>query len=96
MHVLRLARTHPSLRAILRPASTVSHPHPTVESQQTIIPLSNIEAQWEKLSRDEQITVHRQLEQLQKRNWKELTIDEKKAGRARFFFSRRSYHRSRP
>ncbi|KAF8495383.1 COX4, subunit IV of cytochrome c oxidase [Gautieria morchelliformis] len=79
MHVLRLARIHPSLRAIFRRASTASHPHPSIDSQQAVIPLSNIEAQWAKFTKDEQITVHRQLEQLQKRNWKELSIDEKKA-----------------
>jgi len=45
-----------------------------------MIPLSNVEAQWEKLNTEEQLTVHRQLEQLQKRNWKELSLDEKKAG----------------
>jgi cytochrome c oxidase subunit 4 len=80
MHVLRLARTHSSLRAVLRRASTTSHPHPTVGSQQSVIPLSNVEAQWEKLNSEEQLTVHRQLEQLQKKNWKELSLDEKKAG----------------
>lgn len=80
MHVLRRARIHPSLRVVLRRASTVSHPHPSIDSQQAVIPLSNIEAQWAKFSRDEQITVHRQLEQLQKKSWKELSIDEKKAG----------------
>ena len=29
---------------------------------------------------DEQYEVYRQLEELQKRDWKELTVDEKKAG----------------
>lgn len=81
MHVLHLARIHPSLRAILRRASTVSHPHPSVESQEAVIPLSNIEAQWARLNKDEQITIHRHLEQLQKKNWKELSLDEKKAGK---------------
>jgi len=66
---------------VLRRASTTSHPHPTVgpASQQSVIPLSNVEAQWEKLNSEEQLTVHRQLEQLQKKNWKELSLDEKKA-----------------
>jgi len=79
MHVLRLARTHSSLRAVLRRASTTSHPHPIIGSQQSVIPLSNVEAQWEKLNSEEQLTVHRQIEQLQKKDWKELSIDEKKA-----------------
>ncbi|EPQ57821.1 cytochrome c oxidase subunit IV [Gloeophyllum trabeum ATCC 11539] len=43
------------------------------------IPLSNVEAQWEKLSGEEQLAVHQQLEQIQKKDWKELSIDEKKA-----------------
>jgi hypothetical protein len=45
-----------------------------------VIPLSNVEAQWERLSQDEQLTIHRQLEELQKKDWKTLTVDEKKAG----------------
>ncbi|ETW86317.1 hypothetical protein HETIRDRAFT_243779, partial [Heterobasidion irregulare TC 32-1] len=41
--------------------------------------LSNVEAQWEKLSAEDQVVVHQQLEALQKKDWKELSIDEKKA-----------------
>jgi len=44
-----------------------------------VIPLSNVEAQWEKLTPDEQLTIHQQLEELQKRDWKTLSLDEKKA-----------------
>jgi len=44
-----------------------------------VIPLSNVEAQWEKLTSDEQLTIHQQLEELQKRDWKTLSLDEKKA-----------------
>jgi len=44
-----------------------------------MIPLSNVEAQWEKLNSEEQLLVHQQLERLQKKDWKELSIDEKKA-----------------
>ncbi|KAA1469312.1 cytochrome c oxidase subunit IV [Dentipellis sp. KUC8613] len=43
------------------------------------IPLGNVEAQWARLSADEQLAVHQQLESLQKKDWKELSIDEKKA-----------------
>lgn len=42
--------------------------------------LGNIEASWKTLPAEEQYEVYQQLEQLQKKNWKELTIDEKKAG----------------
>jgi cytochrome c oxidase subunit 4 len=41
--------------------------------------LSNVEAQWERLSKDDQVAVHTQLEALQKKDWKELSLDEKKA-----------------
>ncbi|KAJ6514582.1 COX4, subunit IV of cytochrome c oxidase [Mycena vulgaris] len=43
------------------------------------IPLSNIEAQWTLLSPDEKTSVAEQLEELQKRDWKLLSLDEKKA-----------------
>ncbi|KAF7331594.1 hypothetical protein MKEN_00039000 [Mycena kentingensis (nom. inval.)] len=43
------------------------------------IPLSNIEAQWALLSSDEKTSVAEQLEELQKRDWKLLSQDEKKA-----------------
>jgi len=51
----------------------------TARSNDTVIPLSNVEAQWAKLTPDEQLTVHQQLEELQKRDWKTLSLDEKKA-----------------
>ena len=37
------------------------------------------------MSKEDQITVHRQLEALQKKDWKTLSVDEKKAGA--FFLS---------
>lgn len=40
----------------------------------------NIEARWAKMSKEEQYGVFRQLEELQRKDWKELSIDEKKAG----------------
>lgn len=42
--------------------------------------LANIEASWKNLPAEEQYEVYQQLEEIQKRDWKELTIDEKKAG----------------
>lgn len=85
---LRLARhqAHP-LRRSARCLATTANPAHVVGStassstaKATIIPLSNVEAQWAKLSSEEKLTVHEQLEELQKKDWKELSIDEKKAG----------------
>ncbi|GAC97765.1 cytochrome c oxidase subunit V [Pseudozyma hubeiensis SY62] len=39
----------------------------------------NIEASWKGLSKEEQYGVFRQLEELQRKDWKELSVDEKKA-----------------
>ncbi|KAJ9124541.1 hypothetical protein QFC24_003333 [Naganishia onofrii] len=41
--------------------------------------LGNIEATWTKLPKEEQHEVYRTLEEVQKRDWKQLSIDEKKA-----------------
>jgi cytochrome c oxidase subunit 4 len=102
MQALRLARpTAAPLRRslITRSLVTTASPHLTAatasasspttsaKSQQSIIPLSNVEAQWEKLSKEDQLTVHEQLEALQKKDWKTLSIDEKKAGVFLFSFS---------
>jgi len=46
------------------------------------IPLSNIEAQWELMSGEDKLSVHEQLEALQVKDWKELSLDEKKAGKS--------------
>jgi hypothetical protein len=96
MQALRLARPRAPLRRslIARSLATTansSHAHATsapsssatattTKSQQSIIPLSNVEAQWVNLSEEERLTVHEQLEELQKKDWKTLSIDEKKAG----------------
>lgn len=61
-------------------AAAVSNTHAAPQTAETPIPLSNVEAQWERLSTEEQMSVHQQLETLQKKDWKELSIDEKKAG----------------
>jgi hypothetical protein len=97
MQALRLARPRAPLRRslVVRSLATTANPThahvasapsaTTTKSHQSIIPLSNVEAQWEKLSQEDKITVHSQLEALQKKDWKTLSIDEKKAGE--FFFS---------
>ncbi|KAJ6516423.1 COX4, subunit IV of cytochrome c oxidase [Mycena sanguinolenta] len=84
-----------SSRLLLRPVlqarrrclatATAGHAHaahaPAAEPKRTVaaIPLSNIEAQWALLSPDEKSSVAEQLEELQKRDWKLLSSDEKKA-----------------
>ena len=42
--------------------------------------LANIEASWKDLATEEQYQVYQQLGELQKKDWKELSLDEKKAG----------------
>jgi hypothetical protein len=78
-----------ALRFLRRGLATATHPtsiHPTpVTSHATAaaasaIPLSNVEAQWSSLSPTEQTVVHQQLEELQRRDWKTLSLSEKKAG----------------
>lgn len=44
----------------------------------------NIEARWPKMSKEEQYGVFRQMEEVQRKDWKELSIDEKKAGECHF------------
>lgn len=46
----------------------------------TVIPLSNVEAQWARLNTEQRLAVHEQLEVLQKKDWKELSMEEKRAG----------------
>ncbi|KAI0047492.1 cytochrome c oxidase subunit IV [Auriscalpium vulgare] len=70
-----------ALRIARRTFATAVHPHPVASSSSaaSAIPLSNVEAQWEKLASDEQLAVHQQLEELQKKDWKTLSLAEKKA-----------------
>jgi cytochrome c oxidase subunit 4 len=90
MHAaLRLARqnvcrTHPCTKRTLATTATPSAHvvgSSTSPAKPSIIPLSNVEAQWAKLTSEEKMTVHEQLEEIQKKDWKELSIDEKKAGK---------------
>lgn len=79
MHAARLVRpiraaNRQFSRSLAAATTTATRVHDTV------IPLSNVEAQWEKMTADEQLTVHQQLEDLQKRDWRTLSLDEKKAG----------------
>lgn len=67
----------------MRLATTTAQPLVTRTSSpssvETAIPLSNVEAQWERLTPDEQLVIHKQLEELQKKDWKALSLDEKRA-----------------
>ena len=86
MQALRLARTsafRPALVAQRRclTTATVNHvdtPASASSARVVPIPLSNVEAQWERLTSDEKVAVHDQLELLQQKDWKELSLDEKK------------------
>ena len=86
---IQLARTRARF-ALSRRCMATAAAHPAAASSssatasEAVVPLSNVEAQWEKLSKDEQSIVHRQLEDIQKKDWKTLSIDEKKAGTFRF------------
>ncbi|GJJ12286.1 hypothetical protein Clacol_006527 [Clathrus columnatus] len=79
MHLIRINCVHPHLRTAIRHASTIPHSHPTVNGTPFLISLSNVEAQWDKLSKEDKVTTALQLEELQKRDWKELTQEEKRA-----------------
>lgn len=75
--------------------------HPTTASAassapRAAVPLANLEAQWERMNSEDQVAVHEQLEELQKKNWKELSLAEKKAGMFAFpFISYRRKHSAR-
>jgi len=84
MQAIRLARPRAHIsRQFTRSLSAAAHASPltssSTSSAEAVIPLSNVEAQWEKLTADEQLVVHQQLEELQKKDWKTLSLDEKKA-----------------
>ncbi|PSS31087.1 hypothetical protein EW026_g2893 [Hermanssonia centrifuga] len=86
MQALRLARPRTSFRALnvagvrsLTATAHSSHASPAPTTVSSVIPLSNVEAQWERLSSEEKLSVHQQLEDIQKKDWKTLSLDEKKA-----------------
>ena len=80
MNALRAVKATSSTSRVLlaaRAASTTASP---IRSSNSAVPLANVEAQWNSLTAEEQVDVHRELEELQKRDWKTLSLDEKKAG----------------
>jgi len=80
---LRLLRSRLPSKGVTRLATAAAHPTVTRTSSpsslESAVPLSNVEAQWERLTADEQLAIHRQLEDVQKRDWKTLSLDEKRA-----------------
>lgn len=80
MHAARLVRPIRAANRQFSRSLSAAAATPTTRATEAVIPLSNVEAQWEKLTTDEQLVVHQQLEELQKRDWKTLSLDEKKAG----------------
>jgi len=60
-------------------AAPTSSSVPTSSSSASLPSLSNIEASWKSLAPGEQEGVFKHLEELQKKDWKELTVDQKKA-----------------
>jgi len=87
---LRLARlaTRPARRCLTTAtanhaevaSSSSSSASPSVTASRVApVPLSNVEALWAKLNGDEKLAVHEQLESLQLKDWKTLSVDEKKA-----------------
>jgi cytochrome c oxidase subunit 4 len=73
---LATAAAHPPHAAAASSAAAST----TTVSAASAIPLSNVEAQWASLSSSEQAVVHQQLEELQQKDWKTLSLSEKKAG----------------
>ncbi|KZT61333.1 cytochrome c oxidase subunit IV [Calocera cornea HHB12733] len=76
---MSLSLLRPSLRAIPRASVARSAVAACRHASTAPIPVSNIEAQWKSMTPEEQNEVHKALEQLQKKDWKQLSLDEKKA-----------------
>jgi hypothetical protein len=83
MSLIRSLRPLSSSVAFARAQASVRYASVTVtstRSNESAPILANIEASWKNLPSEEQYEVYQQLEELQKKDWKELTVDEKKAG----------------
>ncbi|TRM61245.1 cytochrome c oxidase subunit IV family [Schizophyllum amplum] len=82
---IRLARQTAARAPVRRALATAATAHADVSpstsasTKASVIPLSNIEAQWEKMPEQDKVAVHAQLAELQKKDWKTLSIDEQKA-----------------
>lgn len=81
MSLLRTAAVRAARVPQLARAASTAAPHVvSSRSNQDGALLSNIEAHWSKLPAAEQYEVFQALEEAQKKDWKQLTTDEKKAG----------------
>ncbi|THH29086.1 hypothetical protein EUX98_g5100 [Antrodiella citrinella] len=88
MQALRLARPRAirptaavlvHARGVAATANASSSSTTSSTSAASVVPLSNVEAQWETLNSQDQLAVHQQLAELQKKDWRTLSVDEKKA-----------------
>lgn len=81
MSLLRTAAARSIAPRLMTRAASTSSIHVVSSRNNESAPLlANIEASWAKLPASEQYQVYQELEQIQKKDWKELTTDEKKAG----------------
>ena len=80
LQVRALASTTANAAHVASAGASSSSVTSSASRSASVIPLSNVEAQWATLSAEEKATVHDQLEVLQKKQWKELSLDEKRAG----------------
>jgi len=88
--VARLARQRVTVPHRSIATTVTSPPAPSLPSTTAPIRLSNVEASWTKLTPEEKASVHQQLEVIQKKDWRELSIDEKKAGKFLSILRRKS------
>ncbi|CAK9786256.1 cytochrome c oxidase subunit V [Cutaneotrichosporon oleaginosum] len=79
MSLLRIAASRAAAPRLMTRAAS-SSVHVVSQSTNASAPLlANIEASWSSLPASEQAEVYQALEEVQKKDWKELTVDEKKA-----------------
>ncbi|KAG7442516.1 COX4, subunit IV of cytochrome c oxidase [Guyanagaster necrorhizus] len=84
MQVLRLGPRslrplrYSAVRCVVTTASAVDISAST-SSAPTAIPLGRVEALWDTISVEEKAALRSQLAEIQKKDWKQLSIDEKKA-----------------
>ncbi|KAH9810977.1 cytochrome c oxidase subunit IV-domain-containing protein [Melampsora americana] len=78
---LQLRQSIPSLSANGQTYATIAVPtdHSATGTSQSVPSISNIEAAWKEMTPQEQESIFHHLEGLQKKDWKQLSLDEKKA-----------------
>ncbi|KAJ8455385.1 hypothetical protein ONZ45_g18958 [Pleurotus djamor] len=75
----RFAANRLAVRSLSATASPTASAAAASAPRHSVIPLGNVEAQWANMNQEDKSLVIEQLEQIQKKDWKELSIDEKKA-----------------